>query len=62
MRQAIEQRGGHLRIAKDTGPFGERQIGGEHHARSLVELREQMEEQGAAGRTERQITQFIKDH
>ncbi len=62
MRQTIKQRGRHLGVAKDTGPFGEGQIGRDHHARPLIELREQVEEQSATGWTEWQIAQFIENH
>ena len=62
MRQSIQQRCRHLGIAKDARPFGEGQVRRNHHARMLIELREQMEEQGAAGLTERQIAQLIKDN
>ena len=60
--EAIEQRGGHLCIAEDGGPFAEAEIGGDDHAGSLVELAQQMEQKGAAGRAERQVAQFIEDH
>ena len=43
MRQTIEQRSGHLRIAKDTGPFGETQIRRDDQTSLLVELAHQME-------------------
>ena len=36
--QAIEQRGGHLGIAEDGGPFAECQIGGDDDAGALIEL------------------------
>jgi len=48
MRQAIEQRGGHLGVAEDAGPFAEAQVGGDDDAGSLVELTQQVEEQCAA--------------
>ena len=53
MRQPVEQRGGHLGIAKDARPFGEGQIGRDHHAGVLVEFRQQVEEQSSTGLTER---------
>ena len=62
MGQTVEQGGGHLGIAKDVTSLGEGQIGRDAHAGALVELREQMEEQGAACLTERQIAQFIENH
>ncbi len=55
MREAVEQGRGHLCVAEHGGPLGEVEIGGDHHARVLVELGEQMEEQRAAGRGEWQV-------
>ncbi|MNY44013.1 hypothetical protein D3C86_1790050 [compost metagenome] len=43
MREAVEQRGGHLGIAEDAGPLAEAQVGGDDDARVLVELAQQME-------------------
>jgi len=43
MGQPVEQRGGHLRIAEDAGPFRETQIGRDDQAGLLVELAHQME-------------------
>ena len=60
MRQAIEQRGGHLGVAEDGGPFAERQIGGDDDAGAFVEFRDEMEEQLPAGLGEGQIAQFIE--
>ena len=36
MGQAVEQRGGHLGVAEDAGPFTERQVRGDDHRRLLV--------------------------
>jgi len=44
MRQPIEERGGHLGVAEDVGPFGEAEIGGDDDAGALVELAEQVEQ------------------
>jgi hypothetical protein len=44
----LEQRGGHLGVAEDAGPFAEAQVGRDDDARVLVELAQQMEEQCAA--------------
>ena len=62
MRQAVEQRRRHLGIAKHARPLGESQVGRDHHAGVLVELRQQMEQQGPAGLAERQIAQLIENH
>jgi hypothetical protein len=37
------------------------QVGGDHHAGVLVELAQQVEQQGAAGLAEGQVAQFIQD-
>lgn len=58
MRKTIEQRSGHLGVAKDARPFGEGQGGRDHHAGVLVEFRQQ----GPAGLAERQVTQLIENH
>ena len=46
--QAVEQRGGHLGVVEDPGPFTEGEIGGEDHAGALVEFAHQMEQQCAS--------------
>ena len=46
--EAVEQRGGHLRVVEDPGPFTEGKVGGEDHAGALVEFAQQVEQQGAA--------------
>ena len=48
MGQAIEQRGGHLGIAEDAGPFAEAEVGGDDDAGAFVEFAEQVEEKRAA--------------
>ena len=62
MRQPVEQCGGHLGITKDARPFGEGQIGRDHHAGVFVEFREQVKQQSSTGLAERQVTQFIENH
>ena len=61
VREPVEQRRGHLCVAEDVSPLREAQIGCDDDARALVEFAQQMEEQGAAGLAERQITQFVED-
>jgi hypothetical protein len=61
VREPVEQGRGHLGIAEDRGPFGEAEIGGDDDAGALIELAQQVEEQGAAGGAERQIAEFIED-
>ena len=43
VRKAIEQRGGHLGIAEDAGPFAEAEVGGDDDAGAFVELAEQVD-------------------
>ena len=62
MRQAIEQCGRHFRISEHAGPFTEAQVRRDRHAGALVELAEQVEKQGSAGRAKRQVTKLIQDH
>ena len=47
--QAVEERRGHLGVAKDRGPFAEAEVGGDDDAGAFVELAQEMEEQSAAG-------------
>ena len=62
MGQAVEQGGGHFGIAEDCGPFAEAEVSGDGHACFLIELAQQMEQQGAARSTEWQVSQFVEDH
>ena len=43
MREPIEQRRGHLGVAKDGLPFGEAEVGGDGQTGVLVELADQVE-------------------
>jgi hypothetical protein len=59
--QAVEERGGHLGVAEDRGPFAEAEIGGDGDAGALVEPAQKVEEQGTARGAERQIAEFVED-
>src|SRR5271163_663532 len=59
--KTIEQRGRHLRVAEHGGPLAEAEIGRDDDAGALVELAQQMEEQGPAGGAERQVAEFVED-
>ena len=61
MRQAVEQRGGHFRVAKDRGPFAESEVGRDDDRGLLVEPADQVEEQLAAGLREGQIAELVED-
>src|SRR3954465_438658 len=62
MSEAIEKRRGHLGVAgEDTRPFAEGEVGGDDDRGALVEPRDQMEEQLAAGLGEGQIAELVED-
>ena len=46
--EPIEQRGGHLCVAKDACPFTEAEVGGDDDAGALIKSAEQVEEQRPA--------------
>jgi len=48
MGEPIEERGRHLGIAEDGGPFAEAEIRSDDDASALVEFAQQVEEQRAA--------------
>jgi hypothetical protein len=58
MGQPVEQRGGHLGVAEDAGPFAEGKVGGDQRRGLLVEPADQVEQQLAAGLGEGQIAEF----
>ena len=45
VREPVQQRRRHLRVAEHAGPLGEVQVGRDHHAGVLVQLGEQVEQQ-----------------
>ena len=47
--KSIEERGGHLRIAENDGPFTAAEVGGDDDAGALVAFAEQNEQQCAVG-------------
>ena len=48
MGEPVEESGGHLGVAEDTGPFAEGEVGGEDDGGLLIEAADQVEEQLAA--------------
>ena len=62
MSQPIEHCRGHFGIAKDVAPLGERQVCRDHHAGMLIELRQQMEQQGPSGLAKGQTAEFVEDN
>ena len=61
MREAIEQRGGHLRVAENAWPFSEGEIGRDNDRCALVEPADEMKQQMPAGLGEREIAEFVED-
>jgi hypothetical protein len=61
MREAIEQRGGHLGVAEHARPFPESEIGRDDDRCALVEAADQVEQQLSAGLGEGQIAQLVED-
>jgi hypothetical protein len=62
VREAVEQRCGHFGIAKNTRPFTEGEIRGDDDRRAFVEAAYCMEQQLAAGLSERQIAELVEDN
>ena len=56
--EPVEERGGHLGVAEDDGPFAEREIGGDDDGGALVEPADEVEEELAAGLSERHLRQY----
>ena len=48
MREPVQQRGGHLGITEDAGPFAEAEVRRDDDAGSLVKLAQQMEQHRTA--------------
>jgi hypothetical protein len=59
--EAIQQRGGHLGIAKDARPFAEGEVGSDDDRGALVELADEVEEQLTARLREGQIAELVED-
>jgi hypothetical protein len=59
--EPVEERRGHLGVAEDAGPFAEGEVGGDDDRGSLVELADEVEEQLAAGLSERQVAELVQD-
>ena len=59
--EAVEERGGHLRIAENARPFSEGEVGGDDDGGLLVEPAYQVEEQLASGLGERQVAELVQD-
>ena len=61
MGQAVQERGGHLGVAKHSWPFGESEVGGDDDGCAFVKFADQMEQQLAPGLGEGEIAQLVED-
>jgi len=61
MREAVEERRCHLRIAEHARPFAESEIGGDQDRSALVEAADEVEEKLPAGLGEGQIAELVED-
>ena len=61
MSEAIEQRGGHLGVAKYARPFAESEIGGDDDRGAFVEPADEMEKELAAGLGEGQVAELVEN-
>ena len=60
MGESVEERGGHLGVAEDGGPFAEGEVCGDDDRGLLVEPADQVEEQLTAGLGEGQIAKLVE--
>src|SRR3984957_10500328 len=51
----------HLGVAEHSCPLAKAEIGGDDDAGALIELAQQMEEQGPSGGAERQVAKLVED-
>jgi hypothetical protein len=61
VKQPIEQCGCNNGIAEDLAPFGKAAVGGEDHGAALVASIDELEEQIATARNDRQVSDLIHD-
>jgi len=59
--EPVEQRGRHLGVAEDAGPFAEGEIGGDDDRGTLVEAADEVEQELPAGLCEGQIAELVED-
>mgnify|MGYP000688482278 CR=1 FL=1 len=60
--QPVQQGCGHLRVAEYAGPLREAQVGRDQDAGFLIQLADQVKQQGPTGLAEWEVAQFIEDH
>ncbi len=61
MREAVEERGGHLGVTEDGRPFAECEVRGDDDRGAFVELADEVEQELAAGLGEREIAELVED-
>lgn len=61
VKEAVQQGGRHYRIAKDLAPFGKAAVGCKDHGNLFVSGVEELEEQVAAARRDREISDLVDD-
>ena len=61
VRQAVEDRGGHLGVIEDGRPFAEGEVGGDNDRGARVEPADEVEHQLVAGLGEWQIVELVED-
>jgi len=61
VEQAVEDGGGHHRVAKDRAPLGDVAVAGDQQTATLVAARDELEEQVRGAGLEGQIAQRIDD-
>lgn len=62
MGDAVEQGGGHFRIAEHGYPFAEGEVGRDDQRGLFIELADQVKQQRTSRCREGQIAQLIKNH
>ena len=62
MCQSVQQGGGQLLVAEDLDPFPEVQVRRDDQAGFLVELANEVKQQGATGFRKGHVAQFIQDN
>ena len=61
VQQAIENGGGHHRVAEDRAPLPDGAVRGDQHAAALVSAGDELEEQVRRIRVERQVAELVDD-
>src|SRR3954464_15939933 len=59
VEQAIEQRGGHHRVAEDLAPFGKATVRGQDHGAAFVAGVDELEEEISAAWHDREIADLV---